>query len=778
MLFEFGETLNSYFTSDDLRHIGYVYRMFHGEANLIPLSFYTVWLQDASTEIFYRPLVEMSFALDYLFSGANPFGYHLSNFFYSYFGAIFLFFVGKRLAQKFGIERARLIGYVSAFLFAVNPLHCEVTTWIIGRVDGLSTMFYLSAFYLFMRVHDKISQKPKFELCASLVFFSFGLLSKEMTATLPLVVFLYCFLSNSEGVISSKIKTSIAASMPYFLVLTVYFLVRLISTGTLGGGYVGSVGEVMSSTFFDRVLQPAHLWKIACPFNEEFIPRDGIIAFLFRMIYAVFGVLVIARMSLSPLRNNHLRLFLFLIGWMCLQLIPLYQVFMLTETLQGGRLLYLSTAVLSILFAVLLIPESERETKNKQAKYQAVLYSGLGLSMAFVALFAWVGRINNQCWEIAGNQVKALREEVTNIVSTMPKEKKLLIAFLPQQVRGAHMFYSYYLIRALLMPPLSAQNLTDRVVVLEPRFYTHDHLIPGGILKRKLSEKSLYDVVYWNTDLSKMVSIKPSSEQMIATTFPQLHLEKLAGTVVTQASSPVPFNTDQVQFVDVDIKVNQPDAAGRKEPGTLVLQFGDKLVGSATLSDKVLAKYNPGVEFQTVSFTVNEKARWFLLQKASKLKIYAGIGSPPVEVLAARLSSGENLVPLVSADSKTLKACVDGVSRPIEYPLKFNFNASNVKGAHSVLFEITRPLTTFQSEHFTYRDRSPSKKSLKTWIVNSTIGSTILERRAFPQNACYQLRVFAVSSNGQVLGTSSDPIYLGIKDRPAGEEPQAENISF
>lgn len=772
MLFEFGATLNSYFTSDDLRHIGYVYRMFNGEANLIPLSFYTVWLQDASTEIFYRPLIEMSFALDYLFSGPNPLGYHISNFFYSYFGAIFLFFVAERLAQRFTIERARLIGYVSAFLFAVNPLHCEVTTWIIGRVDGLSTLFYLSAFYLFMRVHDRLSARPKVEFISSLVLFSCGLLSKEMTATLPLVILLYCYLSADQNSFFQKLRSSAKAASPYFGVLAVYFLIRLISTGTMGGGYVGSVGEVMSSTFFDRVMQPAHIWKIACPFNEEFIPRDGTIAFMFRMIYAIFGILVIARMSLSPLRNNHFRLFLFLIGWMCLQLIPLYQVFMLTETLQGGRLLYLSTAVLSVLLAVLLIPETEAETAAKQPKYSALLYASLGLSISFILLFAWVGRINNQCWEIAGEQVKALRKEVTKAVASMPPDKRLMIAFLPQQVRGAHMFYSYYLIRALLMPPLSPKNLTDRVVVLEPRFYTHDHLIPGGVLKRKMAETNAYDVVYWNTDSSKLVHLQSPTQSEPTGILPPLSLEKLPGTLVTQASSPLPFNTDRVQFVDVDIKVVKPDLSITKEPGTLVLQFGDKLIGSATLSDKVLAKYKSGVEFQTVSFTVNEKARWFLLKQATKLKIYAGIGSPPVEILAARLSGGEKLVPRIDPDTKTLKACVDGVNRPIQFPLNFNFDASNIEGAHSCLFEVTRPLTTFQSEHFTYRDRSPSKKSLKTWIVNSTSGSTKIDRSFFPQNACYQLRVFAISNNGQVLGTSSDPIYLGIKDRPAGEEPQ------
>ncbi len=243
MLFEFGGALTSYFTSDDLNHITYAYRMFLNNGELFFRTFSTVWMQDNSTEIFYRPLIEVSFALDQLFSGANPLGYHISNFLYSFIGALALLSISRSLAERFEVPNVAPIGYAASLLFAVSPLHTEVTTWLIGRVDGLSTMFYLIAFAFFLRLPAQTIAVKSLTGWLSLIAFAMGLLCKEMAASLPLVVFACCIFLSTKATMVAKVREAGFLTAPYFALLGLYLLVRLLATGAVFGGYVGAVGE-------------------------------------------------------------------------------------------------------------------------------------------------------------------------------------------------------------------------------------------------------------------------------------------------------------------------------------------------------------------------------------------------------------------------------------------------------------------------------------------------------------------------------------------------------
>lgn len=449
MLFEFGGALTSYFTSDDLNHITYAYRMFLNNGELFFRTFSTVWMQDNSTEVFYRPLIEVSFALDQLISGANPIGYHISNFLYSFIGALALLSISRSLAERFDVPNVVPIGYAASLLFAVSPLHTEVTTWLIGRVDGLSTMFYLIAFALFLRIpaRTKAGKSPAGWL--SLLAFSLALLCKEMAASLPLVVFVCSIFLSPKSNVSAKVREALLSTAPYFALLVLYLLVRLLATGAVFGGYVGAVGEANIFSWSSVIDRLAHFWKVAYPFNEELIQREGGFESAFRCFYIVFGIYLLARLRFDRFSVNQLKLIGFLVCWLVLQFLPLYQVFMIHNSLAGSRLFYLSTAVLAIIAAVALVPgEQKGDRKRVFNTIAALLFSVL------VGLFVFVGRQNNNCWIIAARHVEELQSQINTAVATLPDQKKLLVAYVPIQVLGAHMFNRYYLIQSLLSPPL------------------------------------------------------------------------------------------------------------------------------------------------------------------------------------------------------------------------------------------------------------------------------------------------------------------------------------
>ncbi|HMX46537.1 MAG TPA: hypothetical protein PK671_25385, partial [Candidatus Obscuribacter sp.] len=74
----FHRSLRGYFLADDFVHIDYLNRVMQGNYLELLKNFTGNWMQAEGTT-FYRPLISITLAADYLFSGANPLGYHISN---------------------------------------------------------------------------------------------------------------------------------------------------------------------------------------------------------------------------------------------------------------------------------------------------------------------------------------------------------------------------------------------------------------------------------------------------------------------------------------------------------------------------------------------------------------------------------------------------------------------------------------------------------------------------------------------------------------------------
>ena len=128
---------------------------------------------------YYRPVVNLSFALDAQWSGAEPLGYHLTNTALHSIVCVLLFALLRRLAL--GDFQA----LAAALLFAVHPVHVASVAWIPGRNDVLMTGFALGACLLLIREQDRPGwvNKSLHLLCLVL-----ALLSKETALCLPILL--------------------------------------------------------------------------------------------------------------------------------------------------------------------------------------------------------------------------------------------------------------------------------------------------------------------------------------------------------------------------------------------------------------------------------------------------------------------------------------------------------------------------------------------------------------------------------------------------------------
>ena len=170
--------------------------------------------------LYYRPLITLSFRIDHMFWGFNPFGYHLTNLLFHLLNTLLVYLLFVRFFRN------RTLSFFGAFLFLAHPAHVEAVTYIPGRVDLIAFFFYLSAFYFYLLA--RASEKRALPYSLSLLCCALALLSKEMAVTLPLVILAHAFWVGSK---ERKLKRSdIIFFLGLFWVMALWFFVRRLVT--------------------------------------------------------------------------------------------------------------------------------------------------------------------------------------------------------------------------------------------------------------------------------------------------------------------------------------------------------------------------------------------------------------------------------------------------------------------------------------------------------------------------------------------------------------------
>jgi len=132
----------------------------------------------------WHPLTWLSHMLDVELFGLTPSGPHLVNLGFHIANTLLLFW--------FFLRTTKLLwpGAFVAAMFALHPLHVESVAWISERKDVLSTFFWF-AVMISWSYYAASPSRGRYIL--SLLLFAFGLMSKPMLVTLPVVLLLLDF---------------------------------------------------------------------------------------------------------------------------------------------------------------------------------------------------------------------------------------------------------------------------------------------------------------------------------------------------------------------------------------------------------------------------------------------------------------------------------------------------------------------------------------------------------------------------------------------------------
>lgn len=147
-----------------------------------------------------RPLVNLSFAINYALGGLDVVGYHAFNLAVHLLAALTLFGVVRRSLLLSGSKlapKSTALAAIVALVWAVHPLDTEAVTYITQRTESLASLFYLLTLYAAIRAATSDRSLPwrVVSVAACLA----GMACSEVVLSAPLIVLLYdrLFLSSS-----------------------------------------------------------------------------------------------------------------------------------------------------------------------------------------------------------------------------------------------------------------------------------------------------------------------------------------------------------------------------------------------------------------------------------------------------------------------------------------------------------------------------------------------------------------------------------------------------
>lgn len=165
------------------------------------------------------------------------------------------------------VSKNKLVGFLTALVFAIHPMHVESVTWIATRGNLLYSLFYLSTLVLWFDWREKggTLRMTGFILC-----FILALFSKVTATTLPFILVLLDYF-----LFRDRMKRSIFLYVPFFLLSA-----AMVWVGVRASGSFGHITELkFEYSFIDRIFLVAQaLWLY---FIKAFVPFDQSVIYLY-----------------------------------------------------------------------------------------------------------------------------------------------------------------------------------------------------------------------------------------------------------------------------------------------------------------------------------------------------------------------------------------------------------------------------------------------------------------------------------------------------------------
>jgi tetratricopeptide (TPR) repeat protein len=229
-----------------------------------------------------RPLVQLSFALNWAAGGANVVGYHVVNLVVHALAGLALYGIAGGTLRLAGLRDDAALPI--ALLWTVHPLQTESVTYVVQRAESMMGLCYLLTLYCVIR---GAAARGGGWYGGAVVACALGMLCKPGMATAPLAVWLYdrAFLAGSfraawqarrstyAGLFATwSILVVLLVSQEHESAATAGFAMRDVSFAEFAGSQPGVILRYLFLVVWPHGLVLDYGWRPAEGFGEIVLP--------------------------------------------------------------------------------------------------------------------------------------------------------------------------------------------------------------------------------------------------------------------------------------------------------------------------------------------------------------------------------------------------------------------------------------------------------------------------------------------------------------------------
>ena len=292
----------------------------------------------------FRPLVNVSYALDRWLWGYRPFGYHLTSIGLHAAAVVLLYVWIRRILSDNGSARdTNMAAFTGAALFAVHPMQSEAVAYVSGRSELLCAVWFIAALLL---ARDAILSGSRARAAVAAACGLLAIASKETGLVLPLVLLAYDWLlrPGDDAARRRRLWRMLAPVVAVLAAMVAYRLMTL--RGVSGGSGMVPVLNVMT--------QAVVIWRyvglIAWPGGQSIMHAvHRATSVVDPLAWVAISALVFASVAAFRLRKSY-PLVSFGVVWFLIVLAPSSSVVPLREGMAEHRV-YLASAGIFIAVA-------------------------------------------------------------------------------------------------------------------------------------------------------------------------------------------------------------------------------------------------------------------------------------------------------------------------------------------------------------------------------------------------------------------------------------------
>ncbi|MCP4106375.1 MAG: hypothetical protein GY749_12675 [Desulfobacteraceae bacterium] len=307
---------------------------------------------------FLRPVIILSYFIDYKIWKFNALGFHLTNVLFHALNSVLVSALTLILIKIFSgttvlDKKNLLISSFAGLFFLVLPCHSEAVSWIAGRTDVIAATFILlsliSGCYYLMKPDSRV-------LAAALASFCLALYSKESAIPVPFIILLFAVIQKYLYPEKISILKIIQIFAMFACVEAAYFIHRFYALGTFVGGYgAGTHTNFVPHIILDHFARFT-IRTFLSPLSQEhaslFSHKNLAVTGIIELICFLAGTAVIMKSGKfhELIKTEKAELFLLVALFVCfgLSLTPVISLSVSLFDTQSERLLYFPSAFASI----------------------------------------------------------------------------------------------------------------------------------------------------------------------------------------------------------------------------------------------------------------------------------------------------------------------------------------------------------------------------------------------------------------------------------------------